>query len=563
VLVAALLGTSACVSLPDGGDIRAQPGDALPSEEGIRYLPASPAPGALPTEIVSGFLDAMLASPVQTSTAREFLTSAAAERWEPQRRVIVYGDIDAPSVADPGGLELTDTGWVDASGHWRGALPAGQRRIDLTLAREKGEWRIAAVPDALLARRSWFSREYGQFEVHFFDATHRVLVPEPVFVPRGGQLATALVRALLAGPPAGTDGVLVTRLGGLELVDGTVRVADGVARVDLTGKAALPTPEARAQLAAQLAWALRQVGGVATLQVRIDDTPLTLEGGLTDIPVSHGIAHDPAISSASDDLFGLREGRAVRLGDVPGDDPVEDVAAPWTPAYRLRDVSLDLDARRIAGVRADGQEVLVGPVDGARQEAIPVRGEDFAHPAWDNTGRAWLLDRRAGGAQVTVVVDGRPRVVAVPGVSGRSVTDLLVSGDGTRLVAAVSTGSRTSVLVSRLRWHQDGVEALPSRRIAGGTGLRDLAWDGPTEVVVLTGDGEVSRVRWVSLDGAPDDLRHAPPSDLIVDDITSVVGSATEGTAAWAVAASGALVGIGRSREPLNAGNVTMVTRVG
>lgn len=562
LLVAALLSTAACVTLPDGGDVRAQPGDALPTEEGIRYLPASPARGASPAEVVSGFLDAMLASPVQTSTAREFLTRAAAQRWQPQRRVIVYADVDAPSEELPGRLELADAGWVDEAGRWRGALPVPQRSIELTLAREKGEWRIAGLPDALLARRSWFSREYGQRQVHFLDATRGVLVPEPVFVPRGGQLATALVRALLAGPPEGSAGVLVTRLAGLELVDGTVRVDDGNARIDLTGHTALPTPEARSELAAQLAAALRQVGGVATFQVRIDDTPLTLEGGLTEIPVSHGAAHDAAAKAADADLFGLLDGAPVRLSGARDEGRAEEIAGPWGTAYRLRALGVDFAASRIAGVRTDGREVRIAAMEGEGDITV-VRGEDFARPVWDGAGRAWLLDRRADGAEVTVVVGGRPSVVPVSGVSGRTVTALQVSPDGTRLVAAVREGRRGSVLVSRLRSHPAGVEALAPRRVADAARVRDLAWDGPSEVLVLTGDGQVSRVGWVSLDGAPDDLRGAPPADLVFDDVTRLIGSVADADAVWAVAADGSLIGIGSVRESLRVGDVTAVTRVG
>jgi Lipoprotein LpqB beta-propeller domain/Sporulation and spore germination len=555
-LLGVLLAASGCVTLPDGGDVRAQPGDALPADEGIRYLPPGPAPGASSTGIVTGFLDAMLASPVQTSTAREFLTERAADTWQPQQRVIVYDDVAAPAAAMPGRLVLDGAAWVDASGRWRGALPAAERRVHLSLTQEDGEWRIAGLPDALLARRSWFSREYGQFQVHFLAPDRESLVPEPVFVPRGGQLATSLVRALLAGPPAASG--VVTRLRDLALVDGAVTIKDGTARIDLTGSAELPTPEARNELAAQLTWTLQQVPGLRTLQVRIDDTPLTLEGGLTEIPILHGALLDPSIAEASNGLFGLVDGRPARVTSGEG----EPIGGPWSSAYRLRDVSIDLAASNAAGVRADGRAVRIAPlaVDGTTTE---VSGEDFAHPAWDRAGRAWLLDRRASGAGVTAVVGGRLVAVTVPGVSGRQVIDLLVSRDGTRLVAAVRAGGRDTVVVSRVRWSGRRVAASPARRIAGAPSVRDLAWEGPDEVLVLSGDRAVSRVRWLSLDGAPDDLREAPPVDTIVADVRRLVASGTEDTPAWAVAADGSLIGIGRTREQRAARGIAMLTWVG
>lgn len=557
LLLTAVLTTTGCVTLPDGGGVRDQPGDLLPTEEGIRYLPASPTPGASPEAIVAGFLDAMLASPVQTSSARDFLTREAAKRWAPQQRVLVYDDVTTSS-RTPGSLRLTGAVWVDEAGRWRGALPAEERRVDLSLEQEEGEWRIGDLPDALLARRTWFSREYGQFHVHFFDQSRSILVPEPVFVPRGDQLATSLVRALLAGPPERSGAALLTRLGGLRLADGAVTVSSGTARVDLTGPAHLPTPEARTQLAAQLAWTLRQISDVRTLQVRIDETPLTLEGGLTEIPVDHGLVHAPAVATAEDDLYGLMDGRPARVasgGGVP-------IAGPWAAAYRLRELSVDLTATAIAGVRADGREVRIAPLE-APGDPTHVRGEDFAHPAWDHAGRLWLLDRRADGAGVTVVADGRLHVVAVPGISGRGVTDLLVSRDGTRLVAAVDEPGRDAVVVSRLRWDGHEPHASPARRVARITRLRDLAWHGPTEVLALGADGRFARAHWLSLDGAPEDLRAVPPSDTVFDDVRGVVSSAAEETPAWALTDDGDLIPIGSTRAQRAVRGVTHLTWVG
>lgn len=554
----AVLASAGCVSLPDNGAVEADHGAAPTADSGIRYVPPGPVPGASARAVVSGFLDAMLASPVQTSTAREFLTARAAEGWQPQQRVIVYGRVDAAAGAAPGDLTLADADWVDGDGRWRGALPADERRIHLGLVRDKGEWRIDALPDALLARRSWFTREYGQFAVHFLDPTRSILVPEPVFEPRGGQLATALVRSLLDGPPDPAAPWLVNRLQDLRLADGAVTVAGGVARIDFTGQAELGTPGARADLAAQLAWALRQVDGVRTFEVRINDTPLTLEGGLTEIPVGRGSQLDPADASASDGLFGLVAGHPVRL-DGASAQPVE--AKVWH-GLRLRDIGVDLDGRRAAGVRDDGREVRIAPLDTAGSPTT-VRGEDFAHPAWDAAGRTWLLDRRTSGAVVSVVVGGRPVAVPILGVSGRDVRDLLVSRDGTRLIAAVRQGGHDVVAVSRLYWSSDAVHASPATPIADARGLRDLAWSGPSLVVALTERGGVAQLRWVSLDGAPDDVREALPVDTIFDDVRRVVSSGADGEPAWAVTAKGVLIGTGPVRADAPQADVQALTGVG
>ena len=47
---------------------------------------------------------------------------------------------------------------------------------------------------------SFFDRSFARFNLYFYDQTGRVLLPDPVFIPRGEQTATNLVRGLLAGP---------------------------------------------------------------------------------------------------------------------------------------------------------------------------------------------------------------------------------------------------------------------------------------------------------------------------------------------------------------------------
>ena len=64
-------------------------------------------------------------------------------------------------------------------------------------------------PDALMVPRVWFEEPVPAASLYFFDPTARILVPEPVFVPGGDQVASSLVNGLLAGPAptlAGSSG---------------------------------------------------------------------------------------------------------------------------------------------------------------------------------------------------------------------------------------------------------------------------------------------------------------------------------------------------------------------
>ena len=93
---------------------------------------------------------------------------------------------------------MTDVNLYDDRGAWE--RTQASRTLSLGLVQEDGEWRIDEVPDALIVPDSWFDDWYQRVSLYFFDPTAEVLVPEPVFVPRGDQFASSLVRGLLMPP---------------------------------------------------------------------------------------------------------------------------------------------------------------------------------------------------------------------------------------------------------------------------------------------------------------------------------------------------------------------------
>ena len=79
------------------------------------------------------------------------------------------------------------------------------------MVRENNEWRISQAPNALVIPRTFYDQQYQEAEIYFFDPSGRILVPEPVHVPQGiqvAQLASSLVRALVRGPGRSSTGVV-------------------------------------------------------------------------------------------------------------------------------------------------------------------------------------------------------------------------------------------------------------------------------------------------------------------------------------------------------------------
>ncbi len=181
------------------------------------------------------------------------------------------------------------------------------------MASEDGEWRIARAPNALIVPDSWFEQRFRQVSLYFFDPSAQILVPEPVFVPRGEQLATALTSALLRGPGPALEGISRSFIpDGLSFGLSVPVSEEGVAELSLRGYSGRLTPDASEQMLAQLAWTLRQEPTIEALRVSVGGRPITLSGGesLFDVDVQ-GAQYDPTVLEASTLLYGLRDGRLV------------------------------------------------------------------------------------------------------------------------------------------------------------------------------------------------------------------------------------------------------------
>ena len=118
----------------------------------------------------------------------------------PSVRSMVGPTLDAVAGARSAQVRLADTHRLDARGGWLGGPPGRSETIDLRLTSEKGQWRIDNPVNALVVPTSFFDRSFARFNLYFYDQTGQALLPDPVFIPRGDQTATNLVRGLLAGP---------------------------------------------------------------------------------------------------------------------------------------------------------------------------------------------------------------------------------------------------------------------------------------------------------------------------------------------------------------------------
>lgn len=517
VIACVTLTLSACVAVPTGGPVEEVGSEGNRDERAGVYIdPKPPQAGDSPAAIVDGFLDAMTATPIQTNDAKQFLTTEEADAWRPEQRTITYSEALEPRGSTRVNVKLVGAEYLDERGAFQGRLPGEQRDLAFTLTREEGEWRISQAPDALIVPESWFEQNFRQVSLYFFDPSAQILVPEPVFVPLGEQLGTAMTRALLAGPSAKLNSVVRTFIPqGLTFGLSVPVDEEGVAELTLRGYAGRLSPDASELLLAQVAWTLRQEPSISAVRVSISEQQLTLPGGAGQFSVGEGSAYDPTGLQASSLLFGLRAGRLVS-GAADGLAPVD---GPMGVAEQgIRSIGVNLNATRVAGVSALGDRTLVTTVRGPEEPVVELGSGavNLLKPAWDFSDRLWLVDSGPDGAEVSYVTGERTKSLDVPGITGRRVTKILVSRDGSRFVAVIRRPRGDVVMTSRIQHDAQGrVIGATTARVLKWDGepnlrIRDIGWSSTTSVAVLHRVAqELFQIRTISVDASPsrvDDL---------------------------------------------------------
>jgi hypothetical protein len=559
-LLAVLLVASGCSGMPTGGPVvETSAGGSTDAEDSVDINPRGPRDGDTAEEIVQGFLDAMQATPpITTSIAREFLTPEASESWKPSE-TIVYSVASPPRGNQEVDVSLNDASRTDSRGAWVGPLSPEDSELAFKMLYTDGKWRISELPNALIVPLSWFEPRFRQVSLYFFDPSGAILIPDPVFVPRGRQLATSLVNGLLTGPsPELADHELTFVPPGLRAVVSVPVSEAGVAQVDLTSDSAdavSPQPSQAERLVSQLAWTLRQDPSIDRFRVTIGGRTVQLPNNESEFSVEHGHDFAPYVSGASTLLYGLRDG--VMVGGAP--DDLSPVTGPFgSPGYALRAVAAAPRADRVAAVGEDGSTLLVGPVKASADEPVQTLltgGQDLLDPSWDFSGRVWSIDRRREGAVVRYSRRGTMRELVVPGVTGTVVKDFLISRDGSRLVAVVrDDADEDRIVVSRIltNGQADVVRALPAVAITEPVGsgvIRDVAWATPTSIAVLHPvTRQLFKVRTVAVDGAPGAID--AEETTIGRDVLRLAGTPLPESAVYAVS-DGALVDLSRARDNL------------
>ncbi|MFJ3198344.1 LpqB family beta-propeller domain-containing protein [Streptomyces griseoviridis] len=527
---------SGCASMPDSGDLRGV--DSTPRQDTqVRVFAMPPQEDAQPSDIVSGFLEALTSDDPLYSTARQYLTERASKTWRPGQSVTVLAD-GPGTVADSNrdGRDATDdlafhlagtkVATVDAQDSYAPAGGAYDAPVHLVRDAKTKQWRIDGLPQGVVMGKSDFQRIYMSVDKYFFAsntvagaAEQTSAVADPVYVRRRVDPVTELVRSVLSGPTRWLDPVVRTGFPtGTGLQKGVTALTpddQNKLTVPLNANAARVGATKCAEMAAQLLFSLQGLTpAVDQVELRSGSQRLcSLDEEHADDVALRGSRRHP------DYLYFLdSKNRLVRLpsgstGTRP--DPVP--GALGEGGRPLRSVAVARDEHSATAVTTDGRELYVTSLVSGGSLGDPVLvshgatdDDRLTAPSWDARGDLWVADRDTADPRLLLLEQGagEPVVVKAPRLDGR-IQDVKVAADGVRIALVVTKGDKKSLLIGRIERTGEAGEKPTVSVLELHSATPDfedvttMSWAGDSRLVVVGREqGGVQTTRYVQVDGS-------------------------------------------------------------
>lgn len=489
-LVAAVVLASGCAEIPTSGAVHV--GRPLSAVGGlgdvdVRVQPPQAQPGMSPTDVVLGFLRAVVNNDGDYEIARSYLTPKAAQTWN-ATGITTYddGSVKISGAAGSGkgrtiNLRVSRRGFVDARGEF--SPSAGPLHATFRVVRQRRDWRIDQLPNGVLLSTSDAQRALRLATLYYVDRTHTSLVPEQVLLrPQAIGFTTATMRALLAGPGPWLGPAVHTGFPrGVNLLGNVAVGNDGTAEVNLSTAVRQASQSQLRELAAQVVWTVLQDSQIAAVRLLADGAPLNIAG----VPAVQNRAtwadYDPAPVEGLP-AFYAREGgwRSATGGSNPS----------LQSAAGLSWLAMSSDGRNLAAVSGDpGHERLLTWHSGGRPEAR-LSADALTPPAVDRSGNVIVVARdRRRNEVVGVSALGRQSPVDASALESVPVSALSIAPDGSRVAAVAGAAGQGRLLVGRVSDDRgrlvfdDFRDVLPQWR-----DVRSVAWDGAGQLVATASD---------------------------------------------------------------------------
>lgn len=513
-LAAALL--AGCATVPTSGMVRSEnaSNESTP-QSGINVLADPPRDGAQPPAIVNGFMEAM-SNLDSLHVAKEYMTPEAAAAWDVSNTRI-YDPKSGSGVVRPVPNQSTRfqltaplVATLDARSAWRPAVPGETLNFTFAVVKNgNGQWRISTPPPGVFLDKNLSETNYDPYNLYFLNPTNELLVPDPIYLPISrsqGQLAHLLILSLLRGPTSRLgDSVLSAAPPNTELVR-NVTITDGAANVDLSDAVKNVGPIEREQLAAQIAWTLRQV--VSAVRITVQGAPLQ-EGNDDERMFDNFARFDPSVPAANlTQLYVLRQGKINRFMGLDGSGEI--MLEPLGEASLLSPffaTSFAISLNSEQGAIVSGGNVIVARLskeEGEKEIRLQASGE-VTRPTFDWAGNLWFVDHADDDPQVWMMGKDKKQTRVQANFNGYDVEALRIAPDGVRVLAVVRKGGKSALWIGRVKIGENN-----RRTLTGFYSLQvpfddmvDAAWSKADRVTVVGSKGEaLSQALEVNVDGS-------------------------------------------------------------
>jgi hypothetical protein len=481
LVAAALLIVTGCAGVPTSGELKEADENQLDEVRGADTFQQLPGPqkGASAEDIVRDFADAMYTYEAGYIAARQFLTDAAANEWDPSviniSKYKMEFDRDKLTLKYTVIAKVVDNVYID--------VPDEEVKHELHLSTVDGERRIRNPPEGMIMSEADFHQEFNRYDRYFWDPTYQFLVPDSVFIPSGNRskIQTLLTNALLDGPSEALEpGIRTAFPQGTTLTGNTAPVDDNnTAVVDLSVEAAQATRDEVEWMVAQLAWTLTQVAGVVDVNTTAGGTLLYEDEPVTRADFSSFDATKRV--DASTPLYGITD---EGLSLVDADGLASTAPGPLGTTPGLLEVAVSPESGQAVAVDDTGEQLVMASLDRDAELQAIFTGTDLSSLAWDSLGTIWVLDTDDDGTRVvTMTPDGRSSRVDVPGLDDGTIEAFAVSPDGTRAAFVIDGVAEVRTVVRPGRT-TGPIEVVNGRAIADG--VTDLDWYDSTSLALLT-----------------------------------------------------------------------------
>jgi hypothetical protein len=425
-----------CSSIPRAGEVQA--GAAAPQGDTLTpiFLPSSPEADASQESILRGFIDAASSPENNYEIAREFLTPADSATWVPDAGVTVDdGSGRVIQVVDDKAMQFSvkPVAEVNANGEYREVASSAPVTLLYHFVQVDGQWRITQPPNGTVIDQSTFRDVFSSQELYFFDPSFTYLVPDLRWFPRGASAPTKIVNAVLAGPSPWLAPAVTTAFPeGTKLTADAVQVIARVAQVDLNNEALNADRVTLQRMKSQLTNSLPS-GLSVTITINHNSQDINDLGDAAPIVNPRGDARALILRN---DEFGFLGATGTALTPVDGLSGT--VAA-------LKPTAVTLAAgQRFAAALADGGVYGIGA--GAPAKLLDPRA-DLIAPSVDPFDVVWSVPADRPAELFAYTSNGESVAVPTSWPDATSIRSLVVSRDGTRLIALLGTGAELRFVV--------------------------------------------------------------------------------------------------------------------